>query len=60
MKRSPPFRQRDLSRVVHALKAAGLVSDRVEVGKDGTFALIPMRHLGGGKKSATGSSPTRQ
>jgi len=60
MERSPPFRKRDLTRAVLALEAAGLMIDRIEVGKDGTLALIPQRHDGDREKSATGSSPPRQ
>ena len=44
------FRQRELTRAVRAMQAAGLEIERVEIGQDGKIIIVPK----GGTKQTTG------
>ena len=44
------FRQRELTRAVRAMQAAGLEIERVEIGQDGKIIIVPK----GGKPPPTG------
>lgn len=44
------FRQREITRGIKAMKAAGLEVERVEIDRDGKIIIVPK----GGTKQATG------
>ena len=44
------FRQRELTRAMKAMQAAGVEVERIEIGQDGKIIIVPK----GGTKQATG------